>query len=82
MKQIPYESLVDLHRRLSALPPRSQQRRIVMQHTAETYGISEATLYRALRSLSRPKALRRSDCGTPRVTAKSQMERYCERSSR
>ena len=78
MKQIPYESLVDLHRRLNVLPPRSPQRRVVMQHTAETYGVSEATLYRALRGLSRPKALRRSDCGTPRVIAKAQMERYCE----
>ena len=59
-KQIPHEALIDLNRRLNLLPPRSHQRRIVLQQTAELYGVSEATLYRALRKQSRPRALKRS----------------------
>ena len=77
-KQIPHEALIDLNRRLNLLPPRSHQRRIVLQQTAELYGVSEATLYRALRKQSRPRALKRSDCGLPRILPKEQMERYCE----
>ena len=33
-KQLVAEALIDLHRRLSALPTRSHERRIVMQETA------------------------------------------------
>jgi len=49
-----------------------------MQETATLYGISEATLYRALREYNRPKALRRSDCGRSRVLNVEEMEVYCE----
>lgn len=78
MKQIPAEALLDLRRRLSALPPRSPERRRVMQEMAHVYGISEDTLYRALRERARPRALRRMDRGTPRALPHDQMERYCE----
>jgi hypothetical protein len=40
--------LIDLHRRLSALPSRSHDRRMIMRETASLYGLSEQTLYRAL----------------------------------
>ncbi len=49
-----------------------------MQETATLYGVSEATLYRALRDYHRPKALRRSDCGQPRILPVEAMEAYCE----
>ena len=45
-KQLVAEALIDLHRRLIALPTRSHERRIVMQETANLYGVSEQTLYR------------------------------------
>ena len=77
-KQIPQEALIDLNRRLHSLPPRSHDRRIVIQKAAQLYGVSEATLYRALRGHTRPRALKRSDCGTPRVLSREKMERYCE----
>lgn len=35
-------------------------------------------MYRALCALVRPKALRRSDCGQPRVLSKQEMASYCE----
>jgi hypothetical protein len=77
-KQLVAEALIDLHRRLSALPSRSHDRRMVMRETAHLYGISEQTLYRALAKRARPRALRRSDRGTPRVLPQDKMEHYCE----
>src|SRR4029077_2358809 len=60
-KQLVAEALIDLHRRLSTLPTRSHERRMIMQETANLYGVSEQTLYRALAQRARPRALRRSD---------------------
>jgi hypothetical protein len=40
------------------------------------YGLSEQTLYRALAERARPRALRRSDRGTPRVLPQDKMEYY------
>ena len=77
-KALSTEALVDLRRRLETLPARSAQRRCIMQQTAQLYGISESTLYRALRTLNKPQALQRADSGEPRILPKSQMERYCE----
>lgn len=77
-KLLSSEALINLRDRLSGIPPRSRQRRAMMQETAALYGVSEATLYRALREYHRPKALRRSDCGQPRVLSAAAMETYCE----
>jgi hypothetical protein len=77
-KQIAAEALLELHRRLATLPPRSHERRLVMQNTARLYGVSEPTLYRALAARGRPKLVRRADRGTPRVLPQEQLERYCE----
>ena len=77
-KQLVGEVLIDLHRRLSTLPTRSHERRMIMQETANLYGVSEQTLYRALAQRARPRALRRSDRGTPRVLPQDKMEYYCE----
>jgi hypothetical protein len=43
-KQIVAEALIDLHRRLSTLPTRSHERRMIMKETANLYGVSEQTL--------------------------------------
>ena len=66
-KQLASEALIDLHRRLSALPFRSHERRVIMQETAHLYGLSEQTLYRALAQRAPPKAL----CGWHEVAAGS-----------
>jgi hypothetical protein len=68
-KRLVAEALIDLHRRLSALPSRSHDRRMIMRETAALYGVSEQTLYRALAERARPRALRRSDRGTPRAAS-------------
>lgn len=49
-----------------------------MQETAALYGLSESSLYRALRERARPKALQRADRGAPRVLPSVQLERLCE----
>ena len=76
--KIPPEALVELVRRLGELPNRSPARRILIQETAELYGVSEDTIYRALRSRTKPHTTRRRDCGDPRVMSKLELERYCE----
>lgn len=78
-RQIPAEeALVNLRRRLDALPARDPDRRILLESTAALYGVSRATLYRALRRQLRPKSIRRADRGTPRKLPAEDMERYCE----
>jgi hypothetical protein len=77
-KHIAVEVLIDLRRRLDRLPARSAERRDIVRQAAALYGISESTLYRQLERLYRPKALRRTDQGVPRVLPKVQMMRYCE----
>ncbi len=75
---IPPEALVELVRRLVQLPHRSRERRRLIQETAQLYGVSSDTIYRALRERTKPHATRRSDCGSPRVMPKVELERYCE----
>jgi hypothetical protein len=77
-KQISGEVLADLDRRLTGLPQRSRDRQRIMHETACFYGISEQSLYRALGQHLRPKPLRRSDRGVPRVLPLEKMQVYCE----
>lgn len=76
--QVPTEAVLDLRQRLSQLPPRCTERRHLIQATAQLYGVSESTLYRALQRASHPRAVRRADVGQPRVMPKPTLERYCE----
>jgi hypothetical protein len=63
-REISSEALINLRRRLDALPPRHPDRAAMLASTAALYGVSRATLYRALRLHLRPKAVRRADrCG-------------------
>ncbi len=77
-KQIAPEALISLRQRLEILPPRAQERRLLIEETAVLYGVSVDTLYRCLRSQKRPKGVHRSDRGQPRKLARAEMERYCE----
>jgi hypothetical protein len=77
-RAIPAEALVNLRRRLDALPARHPDRRAMLESAATLYGVSRATLYRALRQHLRPKSVRRADRGKPRKLPAAEMERYCE----
>ncbi|MDV2994454.1 MAG: hypothetical protein N4J56_004108 [Chroococcidiopsis sp. SAG 2025] len=77
-KQIPIDAIVDLRRRLDQLPPRSSSRRVLLQEIAQLYGISEDTVYRALREPNCVRSVRRVDYDVPRIIPKARLERYCE----
>lgn len=77
-KEIPAEAIIDLRRRLDQLPPRSKERRVLVQEIAQLYGISEDTVYRTLRENIQVKSVRRTDYGVPRVIPLQGLERYCE----
>src|SRR5438132_1369637 len=72
------ETLIDLRRRLGGVPPRSPERRRMLQEIAALYGVSEPTLYRLLRQRSMPRAVGRADRGVPRVLPQAELERYLE----
>lgn len=76
---IPADALMNLRRRLDALPARHPDRKAMLESAANLYGISRATLYRQLqRQFQRPKAVRRADRGKPRKMSEQDLERYCE----
>ena len=77
-KAIAPEAILDLRRQLGTLPPRSAERRRLIQETAAFYGVSEPTLYRLLRQRRHPRSLGRADRGSPRVLPKAELERYLE----
>src|SRR5262245_46579426 len=77
-KAIALEALLDLRRQLGTLPPRSAERRRLIQEAAVFYGVSEPTLYRLLRQRRHPRSLGRADRGSPRVLPKAELERYLE----
>jgi SAM-dependent methyltransferase len=75
---IPAEALLDLRRRLDGLPPRHAERRTIVDGAADLFGVSRATVYRALQGQLRPKGLRRADRGVPRKIPQDALERFCE----
>ena len=75
---IPADSLVQLRQRLANLPPRSAERAVQIRAVATLYGLSPATVYRALREFGKPSAAHRADFGRPRILTRAEMERYCE----
>ena len=75
---IPIETLMELRNSLDRLPARSQERRILVEETAELYGVSKVTIYRALKEYVTPKSVRRNDYGKPRVMSEQTLLRYCE----
>ena len=77
-KRIPSEALLNLRRRLDAMPPRGAERKALIASIAGLYGVSRATVYRSLRQVRSPKAIRRTDRGKPRKIPAAELERYCE----
>src|SRR3954463_12488504 len=63
---------------LEELPPRSEERRHLIVDCADLHGVSDDTIYRALREQFRPRSLHRRDRGKPRRAARDDLERYCE----
>jgi len=77
-RQIPAETLVSLRQRLDTLPARSSQRRELVASAADLFGVSDDTLYRALRRRVHVSTKHRADRGKPRKLPVAEMERFCE----
>jgi hypothetical protein len=77
-KRLPAEAVLALRRRLERLAPRDPERARLVAATAELYGVTRSTLYRALQSRAHPKAAHRADKGIPRAVPAAALERYCE----
>lgn len=77
-KTVPPEALASLRVRLAELSPRSPERLLLINSTAALYGVSRATLYRALNYQPRPKSARRADYGQSRKISKEELDKYCQ----
>lgn len=77
-RTVPPEALVGLRRRLDILPGRHPDRARMVEQAASLYGVSATTLYRQLRTLHRPRPVRRADRGQPRKVPVADLERWCE----
>lgn len=77
-RSVPPEALVGLRRRLDTLPGRHPDRARMVEQAASLYGVSATTLYRQLRTLHRPRPVRRADRGQPRKLPAADLERWCE----
>ena len=77
-RRIPSEALIELNQRLGHWPSRSAERRELVRETAQLYGVSEYTIYRALRERTALGSTKRADSGQPRVMPRVTLERYCE----
>lgn len=77
-RTLPPEILVGLRRRLDTLPGRHPDRARMVEQAASLYGVSATTLYRQLRTLHRPRPVRRANRGQPRKVPVADLERWCE----
>lgn len=77
-RQIPEDSLLQLRQRLDRLPSKSAERAVQVAAVADLYGVSAATVYRALHLVNKPHAAHRADHGKPRVLQPAELQRYCE----
>lgn len=77
-KQLPADSLLQLRQRLDRLPVKSVERARQVAAMASLYGVSSATVYRALHQVNKPHAVHRTDRGKPRILPSAELERYCE----
>lgn len=75
---IPTEALVSLRQRLALLSARDPARKETLAASCALYGVSRATMYRALRGDRLVKAVHRTDRGRPRVADGAEVERWCE----
>ena len=77
-KPLPEEALVALRQRFEWRSTTRAARKQLVQETSALYGVSAATVYRALRTRARARSLRRTDAGVPRILPPAELERYCE----
>lgn len=70
--------IADLRIRLEILKARSHERVELVKSTAELYGVSVSSVYRALKEKTGPRRIRRSDQGRSRKLSAPELHQYCE----
>jgi hypothetical protein len=75
---VPGEVIADLRLRLERLNARSHERVELIKSTADLYGVSVSSVYRALSEKTGPRRTRRSDHGRSRKLATTELHQYCE----
>jgi len=77
-KTVPPEAIASLKVRLAELSRRAPERQLLIKNTALFYGVSRATIYRALITDPKPKSARRADFGRSRKVPKEDLDLYCQ----
>jgi hypothetical protein len=60
-KPLPEDAVLALCQRLELFPTKRAERKQLVQETADLYGVSAATVYRALRTRAHARPLRRTE---------------------
>ena len=77
-KRLADDTLIILHNKLAGLALRDPKRKLIIKEAAELYGVSVATIYRALRKYSKLSAITRADYNRPRLIEHAEMKKYCK----
>lgn len=77
-KHLADDALIMLHNKLAGLAMRNPERKLIIQEAAKLYGVSIATIYRALRKYNKPSTIHRADYNRPRLIEHAEMKKYCK----
>ncbi|MDP3705286.1 MAG: IS481 family transposase [Legionellaceae bacterium] len=76
-KPIPIEQLIILHNQLGAHPPKSPDRKMLVEEFAQSFGVTPSTIYRQLRQSVDFSHHKRKDFNQPRSISPDDMLMYC-----
>ncbi len=75
---VPGEVIADLRIRLARFKPRSPERVELVKSTADLFGVSVSSIYRALTEKTGPRRIHRTDHGRSRKLNSAELHQYCE----
>lgn len=75
---LPQDIVVILHNKLDRLSKRDPKRKLVIQETADLYGVSVSTVYRSINKYNKLSTVTRADYNSPRLMSFDSIKRYCE----
>jgi transposase InsO family protein len=77
-KHLADDTLIMLHNKLSGMPIRDPERKLIIKEASEFYGVSVATIYRYLRKYNKLSTITRADYNCPRLIKYEEMKKYCK----
>ncbi len=76
--KIPIETLVHLSNQLSLYPARDLRRKTLIKEVADSFGLTERTVYRYLKERDRLALTQRRDAKKPRIMTDAEAKQYTE----